>query len=586
MIYWRHARVYWPMLILCAAGIITLIGGDLLSPLAYRRFFNLLALDPLHRTQLGTTHEISLTIGLIGAAAFGTWLGWRILMYALNQVETRVMADLANYCFEYLQNHSYRFFTDNFAGALVKRVNRFAAGFEVIGDQCALQLGQTIVRISLVIAILFWRNATLGSVFLGWTVVFTCFNIFYSRWKLKFDMQRARMDTKVTARLSDTITNSLNLKLFAGIEREVAQFRAITNEHRIARYMSWKLAEYSEAIQGFSVRVLEIVVLCMAVRYWLRGVLTVGDFVLLRSYLYQLVDRVREVGQSVRRIYEAMADANEMTQILLEPHEVKDAESAPQLVAPKGGVEFRNIQFAYTGGPKLILKDFTLDIKPGERVGIVGPSGGGKTTALKLLGRLYNLNRGDILIDHQNIAEVTQESLHKTMATVPQEPVLFHRTLMENIRYSRQEATDEEVVRAAERAYCHKFISNFPEGYQTLVGERGIKLSGGERQRVAIARAILMNAPILLFDEATSSLDSESETYIQDALQKLFVGRTVIAIAHRLSTIRKMDRIVVVEDGRIVEQGDHPTLLKIPNGVYQRLWHIQQGSSDFVKYLQ
>ena len=363
--------------------------------------------------------------------------------------------------------------------------------------------------------------------------------------------------------------------MFAGIDREISQFGNLTDEHRRARYTSWNLGWYSDGIQGLTIRALEIVVLVMSVRYWLQGILTLGDFVLLRSYLSQLTEQVRSMGGNVRRIYEAMADANEMTEILLTPHEVVDEKRAAVLTVPKGVVEFRNVQFSYIGGSNLVLQDFSLKTRPGERVGIVGPSGGGKSTVLKLLVRLHDVNSGAILIDHQDIAVVTQASLHRNIAYVPQEPILFHRSLMENIRYSKPAATDEEVIQAAKLAHCHEFISNFPAGYQTLVGERGVKLSGGERQRVAIARAILMDAPILVLDEATSSLDSESEVYIQDSLAKLVIGRTVIAVAHRLSTIRKMDRIVVVKDGHIIEEGSHDLLVKIENGLYQRLWNLQ-----------
>lgn len=494
--------------------------------------------------------------------------------------ESRTMKDLTDHCFRYLQNHSNKFFTDNFSGALVKRVNRFSAGFEAIADQCTMNLGPTAIRAILIIAVLFWRNTMLGLVFLGWTVIFICFNIFFAKWKLKYDLIRAELDTKVTARLSDTINNSINLKLFDGIDREVSRFENLTERHLGARYKSWKLGWNSDSIQGGSIRALEIIVLVMSVRYWLLGILTIGDFIMLRSYLSQLTNKVREVGQSVRRVYEAMADANEMTEILLAPHEVKDANRAAALAVPKGMVEFRNVQFSYLGGANLVIRDFNLKIRNGERVGIVGPSGGGKSTILKLLARLYDIDSGAILIDHQNIAGVTQNSLHGNIAYVPQDPILFHRTLMENIRYSRPGATDDEVIAAAKLAHCHEFISNFPAGYETLVGERGVKLSGGERQRVAIALAILMNAPILVLDEATSSLDSESELYIQDSLLKLVVGRTVIAVAHRFSTIRKMDRIVVVNDGHIIEEGSHDLLIKIKHGVYQRLWNLQSTSTE------
>ena len=574
-IFGRHVWKYWPMLLLCGAGIITVIACDMIAPLIYRRLFNQLAIDPIHVATRAGLKEIYHTIFLLAVVSAISWIGARSFIKALQYFESHTMKDLTDYCFAYLQNHSHRFFTDNFSGALVKRVHRFASGFEVIADQATFSIGQTILRIMCIVGILFWRNATIGWVFLAWTVTFIGFNIFFAKWKLKFDLARAEMDTKVTALLSDTITNATNLKLFAGIDREVDQFKGITEEHQRRRYKSWDLAWYSEGIQGFSVRALEIIVLVMAVHYWIVGMLTIGDFIMLRSYLSSLTENVRQIGQDIRKIYEAMADANEMTEVLLTAHEVVNDEDAVELTAPKGAVEFHDVQFSYAGDAGEVLQGFNLKIDAGERIGIVGPSGGGKSTILKLLERLYNLTGGEIVIDHYDIAHVTQNSLHRNVAYVPQDSILFHRTLMENIRFSRPSATDEEVINAAKAAHCHEFISNFPGGYMTLVGERGVKLSGGERQRVAIARAILMNAPILVLDEATSSLDSESEMFIQDSLSKLFVGRTVIAVAHRFSTIRKMDRIVVVDGGYIVEEGNHDFLLTNENGLYRRLWNLQ-----------
>jgi len=588
-IFGRHALAYWPMLLLCAASIAVVIACDIVSPLVYKRFFDQLAIDPIHTMARGSLPQIYHTILLIGLVLTMSWIGWRCCMLAVIRFESRTMKDLTDSCFAYLQEHSQRFFADNFGGALVKRVNRFAASFETIADQCTLDIGQTIIRIIFVVGVLFWRNTVLGCVFLAWTVAFVGFNFVFARWKLRYDLARAELDTKVTARLADTIANAINLKLFASIDREVGDFESVTDEHQRARSKAWMLGWGSDGVQGLSIRGLEIVVLILAVRYWLAGLLTLGDFVLLRSYLSQLTDNVRQMGQNIRRIYEAMADANEMTEILLTCHEVVDARDAADLVVSGGRVEFRKIQFSYAAGSNLVLRDFSLKIRAGERVGVVGPSGGGKSTVLKILARLYDVQSGQILIDNQDIALVTQGSLHRSIAYVPQDPILFHRSLLENIRYSRPLATDDEVIRAAKLAHCHEFISSFPHGYETLVGERGVKLSGGERQRVAIARAILMDAPILILDEATSSLDSESEMYIQDSLAKLISGRTVIAVAHRLSTIRKMDRIVVMKDGHIIEQGSHELLVKSENGLYQKLWNLQ--STDFFpagarRYLQ
>jgi ATP-binding cassette subfamily B protein len=577
-IYWRHARKYWPMLIISALSIFVIIATDLILPFVYKRLFDQLAIDPIHNGIRADMSQIYQTIRYIGLVMCCSWFGWHILLYSINQFESKTMRDLLDYCFQYLQMHSHRFFSDNFAGALVKRVNRFSAGFEAIADQVTLEMGQTILRVLFLIGILFWRNTMLGTVFLIWTILFVVFNVGFARWKLKFDLARAEMDTKVTAQLADTISNAINLKLFAGTEREVVYFKEVTERHHKARYKTWSLGLWSDGAQGASVRILEITILLMALRYWSVGILTIGDFILLRSYLSQLTEHVRSVGKNVRRIYEVMADSNEMTEILMRPHEIVDNLDAKNLIVSGGVVEFRDVQFAYAEGHRLILQDFSLITKPGERVGIVGPSGGGKSTILKVLVRLHDICEGQILIDGQDITSIAQSSLHRNIAFVPQDPTLFHRTLMENIRYSRADATDEEVIEAARLAHCHEFISHFPLGYQTLAGERGVKLSGGERQRIAIARAILTQAPILVLDEATSSLDSESEAFIQDSLSQLMVGRTVIAIAHRLSTIQKMDRIIVVKNGQIVEEGNHDELVSVEDGHYQRLWGLQSAT--------
>jgi ABC-type multidrug transport system fused ATPase/permease subunit len=281
-------------------------------------------------------------------------------------------------------------------------------------------------------------------------------------------------------------------------------------------------------------------------------------------------------GNILRRMYEAFADATEMVDILRTPHEIVDRKDAKKLIVTDGRIEFNELGFNFNE-TRSVLSDFNLTITGKEKVALVGPSGAGKTTITRLILRFYDVTSGEILIDGQNIAHVTQDSLRDAIAFVPQEPILFHRTLRENIRYGRRDATDEEVIEAARQAHCYEFVMNTPQGFDTYVGERGIKLSGGERQRVAIARAILKNAPILILDEATSSLDSESESLIQDALAKLMVGKTVMAIAHRLSTVMKMDRIIVIEDGRVGMTGTHSELLAHEGSLYKKLWEIQAG---------
>jgi ABC-type multidrug transport system fused ATPase/permease subunit len=288
------------------------------------------------------------------------------------------------------------------------------------------------------------------------------------------------------------------------------------------------------------------------------------------------LDQLWNFGNNLRRTYESFADATEMVDIMNEPREVVDAPDAAPLAPRDGTIEFKDATFAFQDG-KPVLEHLNLRIGGHQKVALVGPSGAGKTTITKLILRFYDLTGGSIEIDGQDIAKVSQDSLRAAIAFVPQEPVLFHRSLMENIRYGRRDATDEEVIEAAKQAHCYEFIMATRYGFETFVGERGIKLSGGERQRIAIARAILKDAPILILDEATSSLDSESEALIQDALARLMEGKTVIAIAHRLSTVMRMDRIIVVEGGAVAMDGTHDELLAHEGGLYQKLWEIQAG---------
>lgn len=573
-IYWRHARAYKGLVGLSIASMGLMIGCDIGFPILFKHLFDILATTEANKSGVNIDEIYRLLIP-IGILTTLSWLGWQIGLSCLNRFESRTMRDLANTCFAYVHGHSARFFSDTFGGALVTRTSRFVNAFEQIADQFILHLGQTVLKVILIIGVLFWYNLVLGSIFLAWTIILALFNFYFTKYKMKFDLHKAEMDTRVTARVADTVTNALNLKLFASGSRETEDFHSLTEEHRAARFKVWSLGLIYDGAQGVAIRGLDIGLLIIALGYWYAGELTIGDLMMLRSYFFQLADQVRNLGKNVRVIYESFANANEMTGILITPHEIADNEEAISLQVSDGEIEFRNIKFSYATDSKPIFSDFNLTLKPGERVGMVGPSGKGKSTVLKILTRLYDVQGGAVLIDGQNISTVTQESLHRNIAFVPQDPVLFHRSLMENIRYSRPSATDEEVIRAAKLAHCHEFISTFPQGYDTLVGERGVKLSGGERQRVAIARAILMDAPILVLDEATSSLDSESEAFIQDSLSKIMGGKTVIAVAHRLSTIKKMDRIVVIDDGRIVEDGKHDILLEAENGHYQKLWNLQ-----------
>jgi ATP-binding cassette, subfamily B, bacterial len=486
----------------------------------------------------------------------------------------RLMAKISNGSFQYLHRHSFSFFANNFSGSLVKKVNYLTRAAEDIFDNFLWALIPMAVNTAVILAVLFSRDWRLGAGILVWLGVFFSTNIFFSNWKFKYNVIANEAVSKTTGFLADTITNFSSLKLFNGYKREVKGFADLQEEVRRKNTFTWSMDEVFNSLSSLLMIVLEVGLLWLSIGLWRDGVFTPGDFVLVQSYVIIIIGQSWQFGRMLRNFYRSFSDAEEMVEILDTEPEIGDIHKAGQLKVEQGGIEFKEVCFCYHETRK-VLEDFNLAIKAGEKVALIGPSGAGKTTVVKLLLRNFNLTSGQILIDGQDIAKVTQESLWAGISLVPQDPVLFHRTLAENIAYGRPEATMDEIIEASKQAHCHEFISNLPEGYGTFVGERGIKLSGGERQRVAIARAILRNAPILILDEATSSLDSESEALIQDALEKLMKDKTVIVIAHRLSTIREMDRIIFIDEGKIKEEGRHEELEKKEGGLYRRLWEIQ-----------
>jgi ATP-binding cassette subfamily B protein len=448
--------------------------------------------------------------------------------------------------------------------------------FESLTDKVYFNYGRFLISTVLILGVLFYRNIWLGTAMLVWIIVALILNTIFSKYKYKYDLAGSLADSANTAILADTITNNVNVKLFCGYGREADRFAESADRVRKLRAKSWNLMEVFLAINGILMVSLEIGIMYFAVMLWRRGLLTIGDFALIQAYILSLIQNVWQFGHLIQKTYEDFANAEEMTEVFNTPLEIADAKNAKDMAIKNGEIDFVDVSFCYNE-TRYILQNFNLEIKPKEKIALVGPSGAGKTTVARLILRMNDVSGGKILIDGQKISKVTLNSLWQSVGLVPQEPMLFHRSLFDNIRYGRPDATVDEVVAAAKMANCHDFISGFPEGYETKVGERGVKLSGGERQRVAIARAILFNNPILILDEATSSLDSESEHLIQEALDNLMKEKTVVVVAHRLSTIMKMDRIIVMNEGDIIEQGTHSALLKNKNGLYRRLWEIQAG---------
>jgi len=560
--------------------LVTIIGAtaiDSIIPIYFKNFFNLLSEN---EDKILVVDGLIRLLTFIGIFSLTRWVFWRIAVFVLNFFESINMSDLSKRCFDYLHKHSYAYFSNNFTGSVVKKSKSFVNAFEVLVDQLFYELIPAMVTITVITVVLGRVNIFLGLGMLLWNIIFMIINWIFTKYKIKYDIQRSEAETSTSSFLADTVTNNTNIKLFNGHKKEFNDYSNLNNNlHKIRRF-TWDMSAKFYALQSFLMIVLEMGIFYFAIKLWVKNVLTIGDFVLIQSYVLTVIMMVWDFGKIINRIYERLAEAEEMTIIFNTPHEVSDDLSAKDLEIKLGRVKFDKINFAYENGEK-VLEDFSLEIKPGQKVALVGLSGSGKSTLVKLLLRLHDIQDGQILVDGQDISKVTQESLRKQISLVPQDPILFHRSLMENIRYGRLEATDDEVIEASKLAFCDKFIDKLRDGYGTFVGERGIKLSGGERQRVAIARAILRNSPILILDEATSSLDSESEKYIQESLNHLTEGKTVLVIAHRLSTIKEVDRIVVLEKGKIIEDGTHKDLIKKKNGVYNRLWDIQVGG--FIK---
>ncbi len=573
-IYWRHAKKYPLMLITIFSLLpITVTVANTILPLIYANAINKVKDLIGSNTSLWDTFG-QLIIGSLLCIAFA-WIAWRIIGFTLSTFEFRVKRDLEQTIYKALTEQSYSFHTNSFSGSLVAQTNRMTSSFERLFDSVYFDALQLIIKTAGALIVLSFRAPLVAIVILIWVVFFITVMTFMQIKKMPLAKKAAAADSKVTATLADGLTNIFTIMTFGKRRTEQKTFNAVSQKRYKVALRDWYVSEYIFAFQSFMMFFIEFLLIWVTVSMALKGTLTLGDIVLVQFYLVGIMGSLWGFGRVIRNIERSLADAHEMTEILYTPRLVTDIKGAKEFKPDKGAIAFNDVAFSYDSHAKL-FDELSLVIKPGEKIGLVGPSGGGKTTITKLILRLSDLSSGEIYIDNQNIASIKQDSLREHIAFVPQEPILFHRTLADNIRYGNESATDTELYQAATFAHADEFIDNLPKKYETMVGERGVKLSGGQRQRVAIARAMLRDARILVLDEATSALDSESEALIQDALWKLMEGRTAIVIAHRLSTIQKMDRILVLDKGQIVEQGTHAELVK-HKGVYAKLWAHQSG---------
>ncbi len=497
----------------------------------------------------------------------------RITWGLMSTIELKWMKDIKCECFDYLNQHSYRFFANSFSGSLVRKINKLSGSFEWILDIFMGSILSIIISLPLMMVVIMKESALVWIIFLIFWIIFTIINILFVKNNLKYEHLCNEKDSVMTGELSDSVTNAFNVITFASHEREYNRFQwTVDNRLGARKTKLLRINRFSLWVRILSIA-FRICSLWVCIWYRWKWYIAVSVIILVQLYVGKFTWLLENVVSIFKRMNRIIWESAEMLAILKTPHEIQD-KTNKKLKIKEWKIEFQNVDFWYLIDDP-IVEDLNMVIKPWEKVAIVGESGSWKTTTIKLLFRLFDLRNWKILIDGQDISQVTQDSLRRQLSMVPQDALLFHRSVRDNIAYWKPDATEKEIIAAAKMARCHDFILNLPEWYDSLVWERGIKLSWWERQRIAIARAILENCKILVLDEATSSLDSESEFLIQAAMDEVMKNKTAIVIAHRLSTIMKMDRIIVMDEWVIVEEWTHEELIKKKWWVYHKLWSIQ-----------
>ncbi|MBD7992331.1 ABC transporter ATP-binding protein [Ochrobactrum quorumnocens] len=566
--HWRSQPVRLSLMII---GMLLATAADVLTPLYSGRLVDALSLSGDNAWNAAI--EALIVLLVLGAVALITR---QLTFYVITDFTLKIMSDMAASSFRRLQRFSTDWHANAFAGSTVRKVSRAMWALDLLNDTLIVALLPSILMLLGSVALLSWYWPMMGLLVAIGSVLFIVCTIVIS---LGFVAPAATLanswDTRMGGALADAISCNAVVKAFGAEGREDARLAKVVTKWRGRTRRTWLIGTLNGFIQGANLLIMRGVVIAFALYLWSQGKATAGDITFVLTAFFMLQGYLRDVGMHIRNLQRSVNDMEELVQIEAEPYGIADRPGASAIKIGNGEITFDNVTFHYGNHAAALYRDFSVKIDAGERVGLVGHSGSGKTTFVKLIQRLYDVSGGAIKIDGQNIAEVTQASLRSQIAIVQQEPILFHRTLAENITYARPGATQAEIEHAAMLASAHDFIMRLPKGYATLVGERGVKLSGGERQRVAIARAFLADAPILILDEATSSLDSESELLIQQAMERLMIGRTTLVIAHRLSTVRALDRLLVFDKGEILEEGDHDALIRKPGGIYRRMFERQ-----------
>ncbi|MGF1455213.1 MAG: ABC transporter ATP-binding protein [Alphaproteobacteria bacterium] len=568
--YWRRFPLSMPLL---AAGMLAVTATSVVQPWLAGQLIDAIA------TKGGGEGD---TAHWMLAGFLVTIFANVVLRYAHDQVWMRVactsMMRLGSDAFHRVQRFSTDWHNNSFAGATVRKITRGIWSFDEFGDTLNYGFIPTALMVLGTMIILSSQWMIMGVLIGSVTVVYLVLVYFVSKnYVAPANRAFAAQDSKLSGSFADAITCNATVKAFAAEDREERTLGAVIGDWRRKVLRTWHRGTNAYLMQSMVLLALQAALLGLSLYYWTVGQATPGQVTLVLTTNIVLNGYLRDFGMHIRNMQKSINDMEDVIRFQEQDFGVEDRPDATDLRIGHGQITFDRVGFQYPNQAKPVYEGFDLNIAPGEKIALVGKSGSGKSTFVKLVQRLYDVTDGRILIDGQDIRHVTQHSLRQGIALVPQEPALFHRSLAENIAYGKPDASRAQIEWAATKAHAHTFVAGLPDGYGTLVGERGVKLSGGERQRVAIARAFLADAPILILDEATSSLDSVTEEHIQAAMSDLMQGRTTILIAHRLSTIQMVDRILVFSDGRVVEQGTHTELLARVGGHYRELYETQYG---------
>ncbi|WP_397421271.1 ABC transporter ATP-binding protein [Phenylobacterium sp.] len=568
--YWL--RTPW---LLTGTVVLTLIaiGFDLALPWAAGRLVDAVTAGPANPDPAWRAWAVFVGVYLAFSVIRNTSMRFLIPMSANN------MKRMTDEAFKRVQGFSADWHADSFAGATVRRLSRAMWGYDVVTDAALIWFGPAIIVLFGLCGMMAMRWPVVGLFAFIIVVLYIASNIFLTAlYARPSNLKSVAMDSRIGGAIADSISSNATVKSFGAEAREEARIASVTEMWRTVTIKTWNRFTDLWLFHNLILVVLQAGLTGLLLMQWQKGLATTGDIAFAITSFMLMTSYLRNIGENIRMAQRGLDDTEDVARFAITEPQVADAAQAPAFRSEAGEIVFDRVVFRYKSADRPLYDRFTLRIAPGERVALVGPTGSGKSTFVKLVQRLYDLESGAIVIDGQDVSKVSQGSLRRAIAVVPQDPALFHRTLSDNIRYARPDATAEEIALAARRARAADFIARLPAGYDTLVGERGVKLSGGERQRVAIARAFLADAPILVLDEATSSLDVETERQVQAAMEELMVGRTTIVIAHRLSTIRGADRILVFDEGRIVEEGRHGELVK-KGGAYARLHAVTEGAA-------